>query len=130
MFLRFTLVEVDLDSKKKKGILSAAHDLRDEGALSQVERDELASILKWFNTELKVPDELAEPGTERAIPWFKASAEKPIAKMWQLANLLRGHGFDVDLLKSLNPGKIIYKDDWQVVAFPPRGKGCRGSVID
>ena len=122
MYLRFTLVELDKDSKRKRGILVAAHDLRNEGDLSPEEFIVVAECLKWFNSKLKVPKELREPGTDRALSWFKASAVEPIGKMWDLVYLMRNHGVNIELFKSENPGRVIYEDEWQVVAFPPRGE--------
>lgn len=122
MYLRFVLSEVHQDSRKRKGILVAAHDLRDDKVLSAEEHKVLVSALKWFNSNLEVPDELKEPGTERAISWFLGSANEPIAKMWDLVHILRNHDLHVQLIKAEHPGKIIYRDKWQVVAFPPRGK--------
>ena len=122
MYLRFALTKVDTDSRKKRGILVAAHDLRNGGDLTVAERNLLSEHLKWFNSELTVPKELKEPGTERAISWFLATAEKPIRKMWDLVHIMRNHGYHIELLKTAEPGKVIYSDDWQVVAFPPRGR--------
>ena len=126
MYLRFALSEVDGDSRKRRGILVAAHDLRDERVLSAEEHKVLVSVLKWFNSNLEVPDELEEPGTERAISWFLAGANEPIGKMWDLVHILRNHGLHVHLLKTSDPGKVIHRDKWQVVAFPPRGKRLPG----
>jgi hypothetical protein len=35
--------------------------------------------------------------------------------MWELAALLREHGVPVRMLRSANPGKIVYQDAFQIV---------------
>lgn len=32
------------------------------------------------------------------------------------------HGYHVNVLKTADPGKIIYEDGWQVVAIPAKGQ--------
>ena len=60
MYLRFALSEVDEDSRKRRGVLVAAHGLRDEKVLSAEEQKVLVSVLEWFNSNLEVPDKLEE----------------------------------------------------------------------
>jgi hypothetical protein len=35
--------------------------------------------------------------------------------MWEIAHLLKEHGVPVRLLRSENPGKVLYEDDYQIV---------------
>jgi hypothetical protein len=42
--------------------------------------------------------------------------------MWELVHVLRAHGLLVELLKTDDPGIVIYRDEWQVVAKPRRGR--------
>jgi len=35
--------------------------------------------------------------------------------MWEIASLLKEHGVPVRMLRSTNPGKILYQDDYQIV---------------
>ena len=50
-----------------------------------------------------------------AVSWFKDTAEPSIKKMWEIVALLKEHGIAVRLLRSKNPGKIVYEDDFQIV---------------
>jgi hypothetical protein len=36
--------------------------------------------------------------------------------MWDIVALLKDNGIAVRLLKSSNPGKIVYEDDFQIVS--------------
>jgi len=42
--------------------------------------------------------------------------------MWSLVALLREHGYHVDVLKTDDPGIVLYEDKWQVVAKPRKGR--------
>ena len=47
--------------------------------------------------------------------WFKHDAQDAISRMWDLVALLHTHGQPVRMLRSRNPGRILYEDDFQVV---------------
>jgi hypothetical protein len=42
--------------------------------------------------------------------------------MWALKAILENHGYTVDVLKTDDPGIVLFEDGWQVVAKPPKGK--------
>lgn len=133
MFIRFIRPRIDPDTKKNVGILVAAHTLRDDGDISVEQHRELRLHLEWFNKNLHIPPIYDDLKNRRALSWFKASAEKPIQRMWQLKTILDQHGCHVDVLKTTNPGRVVYEDGWQVVAIPARGQkfgASAGSAID
>jgi hypothetical protein len=49
------------------------------------------------------------------VTWFKDDAGDAISRMWDLVAILRESGVPVRLLRSTNPGRIAYEDDFQVV---------------
>ena len=69
----------------------------------------------WFNANLSVPPFKSSKWPRDAVTWFKEDAEQPIKKMWEIASLLKEHGIPVRMLRSANPGKILYEDPCQVV---------------
>jgi hypothetical protein len=101
-------------------VLVAAHAVRDEFDLTVAEHDNLQAALSWFNDHLVVPAILENPENRRAISWFKPAAAEAIKQMWQLKNLLDLHGLHVEVVRTLDPGAIVYEDDWQVIAKPPK----------
>ncbi|GAA6142614.1 hypothetical protein [Hydrogenophaga sp. 5NK40-0174] len=123
MFIRFSILARDTDSGSRTGILVAAHQLRDEGDLSVEEHEELRTCLVWFNENLAIPQVLKKAESRRAISWFKPNAVDAISKMWGLKRILELHGLHVEVLKSTHLGTVLYEDDWQVVAIPPKGHG-------
>ena len=125
MLVRFSILEADPDSGQKAGVLVAAHTLRDEGELSAQEHEQVRSALQWFNEHVEVPEVLEAEGNHRAISWFKPAARVAISKMWELKSLLEHHGLHVEVLRTLDPGLVVYEDELQVVAKPRRGQRFR-----
>jgi len=122
MYIRFAVLDTDPDSGRAGGVLVAAHNLRDEGALSPIEHEALKTAIAWFNDHLTVPALLQQPGNRRAISWFKPAADEAIRRMWRLKSLLDPHGYHVEVLRTVRPGMVIYEDEWQVVAQPANGQ--------
>jgi hypothetical protein len=50
-----------------------------------------------------------------AVTSFRDDAGEPIKKIWEIASLLKEHGVAVRVLRSANPGKILYQDACQIV---------------
>lgn len=122
MFIRFTVLANDPDSGRPSGVFVAAHTLRDEGDLTVDEHRELRLALAWFNENLTIPTILKHIEHRRAISWFKPAATVAIRRMWQLKGLLDVHGYHVDVLRTADPGNVVYEDDWQVIAKPRKGQ--------
>lgn len=122
MLIRFTTLATDTDSGYTSGILVAAHMLRDDADLTAQEHQELREALAWFNEELFVPKLLEKVEHRRAISWFKPAAEEAIRRMWHLKDVLDFHGHHVEVLRTSEPGTVVYEDDWQVIAKPRKGQ--------
>lgn len=122
MYLRFALKVHESDAGYRRGILVAAHELRDIGELSAEEHREIHAALAWFNLNLNHPSCLADPSNRRTISWFKPEATKPISRMWALKAILENHGHAVDEHKPDDPGIVLFEDGWQVVAKPHKGE--------
>ena len=122
MLIRFTTLSTDPDSGHTGGVLVAAHELRDGGDLTAHEHSDLRSALSWFNEHLFVPAMLEAREHRRAISWFKPAASEAIRRMWHLKKLLDLHGVHVEVLRTSDPGTVVYEDDWQVIAKPHKGQ--------
>ena len=70
---------------------------------------------EWFNTNLPCPPFSSSEWSRDAVTWFKDSAHASIKRMRELAVLLESHGRLVRMLRSDNPGKVLYQDRYQVV---------------
>ncbi len=119
-FLRFQTKLPDRDSGKPTGIFVVAHELRDSDRVSREEEEWLRSCLAWFKMHLKVPRCLRDPANRRAISWFKGDNRNAISRIWDLVAFLKDYGIFIDIVRTRDPGIIIYEDGYQVVAKPRR----------
>ena len=120
MYLRFVVLRLDETSQVEQGVFMAMDDLRDSNGLYPYEVELEAEIFKWFNKNLKVPNEITDKygfGT-RAISWFKCDAHEYIDRMRSFVQILDNHGYKVKQITTDRPGKIVYEDDYQIAAKP------------
>jgi hypothetical protein len=87
------------------------------------ESEWLEEIFEWFNEHLPCPpfQEKLRSGewTADAVSWFRAYAKEPLRRIWDIIALLREHGVPVRLVTTKKPGKIVYSDEYQIVAETP-----------
>ncbi len=120
MLVRFCILKRDPDSHSPQGIFQAAFELRDNDRLTRAEEEWLERELAWLRMHLPVPPCLRQSGNDRAICWFKPQARRPIAKVRSIVVLLQARDVAVEMVTTAEPDTIIYEDQWQVVAKPPR----------
>ena len=116
MFLGFTITHIDQDSRRPKGVFSAAYSLLDSGDLDPVDWKALRELLDWFKENLPSPPDSFY--ASRAIFWFKSSARESISSIWEVVFLLKAHGYHIEVLKCPRLGNISYEDGFQVAAYP------------
>lgn len=125
MYLRFVLPATHPDTGVDTGVFKVAYALKNEGEISEAERQELTELLDWFGAELAVPDRFSRSTSKghcrratKGISWLKASANEHVKRMHRLVQILREHGHHVEMIRSANPGYVVYQDDHQIVAEP------------
>jgi hypothetical protein len=105
------------------GVITSARILRDAGELYSYESELLEEAFDWFNEHLPCPPfgEKLRSGewTRDAVSWFRADAVEPLRRIWDIVAILREHGVADRLVTANNPGKIVYSDEYQVVAETP-----------
>ncbi len=123
MFLRFVVGSDSDNAAWLTGIFTITRILDDDGALYPHESERLSALFDWFNENLPCPpfgQKLATGDwTRNAVAWFRPEAKSVISRMWDLVAILREHGVPVRLVTSNRPGKIVYEDNYQVVAETP-----------
>jgi hypothetical protein len=86
-------------------------------------RSIVKETFKWFNTNIPCPPFARKrktgAWTADAVAWFRITAREP-ARLRPLIRVLRTHGFTVRTVYADNPGKVVYRDKWQVVAETPQ----------
>jgi len=124
MYLRFTAPGVVTRARVAPGLFGAAYDLwwdrsEDTPSLLALRRE-----LDWFNEQLPRPRRLGVVARGRWWPdgvcWFRDSAREAIAHGYALASLIEECGVPIERLWTRDPGQILYRDRWQVVAKPER----------
>ena len=124
MFIRFIVAADADDPWWADGVFTIAGSLRREGKLESYENDLLDATFDWFNENLPRPpfDTKREAGewSYDAICWYLPQAKEPISRMWDMIAVLKSFGFPVQVFRAADPGEILYRDDFQVVAVTPR----------
>lgn len=115
MFVRFVVGTDSENHRWLKGIINEALRLRDRGRLDPHQQACLDDAHVWLNTHLPVPPFSRSDWGPNVVCWFKDTADPSIKKMWEIVALLKENDIAVRLLRSRNPGKIVYEDDFQVV---------------
>ncbi len=124
MYVRFVVAEVDSDSERELGVFQALYRLRDDGKLYPYEEPHVDELRQWFNTHLERPTRFttAKPPyyqkKNRAISWFKTSAQEHIAYIREMVAILENHGVSVRMIKRQRVGYVVYEDEYQIVAEP------------
>jgi len=127
VYLRFVIPELNEDSGRELGVFHAVGNLREQGKLSQHEEDEHDPIRAWFSANLERRFTTSKPPLYRkknkAISWFKDSAQQHLAKVRALVAILENHDVPVRMVKSNRVGYIVYEDEFQVIAEPFSSEG-------
>ena len=103
------------------GIFRAITWIEDSMDLPTATHDLVRQSLEWFNRCLPAPSrDVVDP---RAIFWFRGQSQV-VRETWQLVSILREEGIRVRLRKTKVPGRIVYRDDFQIAAVP-YGRGLK-----
>ena len=122
-YIRFVVGVRDPDSGYRQGILQAAFELAHSGRLLANEFEQLNSVKRWLNANLRKPTRFARKRNvshrrTRGLSWFKDSATEHLRRLRELIVILESYGVCVETIESERPGYIVYEDDCQVVAEP------------
>jgi hypothetical protein len=121
MYIRFVADESS-DLLLADGIITVAAGLQDDGKLHEYEVPMLDDIFEWLNDNLPCPPfrKNLESGcwTRNAVAWLKDKAAKGelVGKFWEIVAVLKEHNVLVKVLRTKEPGYIVYEDDFQIVA--------------
>jgi hypothetical protein len=104
--------------------LFTAGVLRDSEDFSPAARSNLRAVYRWFNANLPVPRRLPRC----AVCWFRADASESIDRLRELIELYRLAGFPVRMRATASPGRIVYRDEFQVAAVPYADRRVAGGA--
>ena len=120
MFIRFVSGEIDQQAHVSTGLFCAASQLRWTDDLPEYEVEALAKMRDWFDVHLESPFHHLPraAGYERAICWFKSTANEYLARAWELVTILERNDILIWTIKAKRAGRIYYEDEAQVLAAP------------
>ena len=125
MYLRFISPLRETARGVHQGLFQAIIQCRELDDYPFWLREQIELEFDWFKAHLPSPDENYFPSIyvkARAdhICWFKADAKEMIQRAYGIKALLREIGCPIIVRKTDNPGQIIYRDKWQIVARPSK----------
>ncbi|MFE4455454.1 hypothetical protein [Streptomyces sp. NPDC056796] len=105
------------------GVFGLVNRLAREGRLSDEQESFRRTNNSWYDAAYTDPstvdpavyDEEVNPG---AAAWFKPSATHLLARVPGYLEILAAHGVECLALSSVDPGRVVYEDDVQVVVVP------------
>jgi hypothetical protein len=108
------------------GVFSLVNVLGRHGMLTPDEEEFRRENNSWYNAAYPEPS-ATHPGTydpavnPHAAAWFKASATALIDRIPGYLLILDAHNVAWEEVRTADPGRIVYRDEHQVVAVPHRG---------
>lgn len=122
MYIRFVVDIQDERSGHRKGIFAALGVFKKNPDVTTGDYAHYRELAEWFNDNLEQPDRFNRSPNPHAKPialsWYKDSATEYIHKTREVAALLDRYGIKASMIKSNNPGYIVYESEHQIVAEP------------
>lgn len=124
-YIRFVIPQPDADSASPQGLFQAVREATENPLTPTYVVEALHEPTRWFDENLSAPNRFNRTKSKgyyrraaAGISWIKPEASAHIAKMREIAELLKEQGFHVSQLQTRRPGYIVYEDDHQIVAEP------------
>jgi len=117
-YVRFQSLEPCRGTPSKLGIFQIAFRVRTLADVRAYDAAEITRQIEWLQEHLQSPD--MSDNTHRAIFWFKDTAHEPMRRAWAMKPFLEAYGYWIEVVKTWDPGNILYEDGWQVAAKPWR----------
>lgn len=102
------------------GIFQTAFIARDDQLMPSYLIDALMKEVDWFKTNLPSPDErhFDYAGHNVGICWFRDDAKTMIRRTRRMVDIFRAGDIWITEARTENPGWILYRDDFQIIAKP------------
>ncbi|MDF8333217.1 hypothetical protein [Novosphingobium cyanobacteriorum] len=124
MFVRFTTPGTVTRASVAPGPFRAAYAIWNERTEDTPVLIALRRELDWFGDWLPVPDRFHVCAKGRrwsdGVCWFRDDAREMVAHAHALCALIEDCGVPVQRTWTRDPGQLLYRDRWQVVAKPER----------
>lgn len=124
MYLRFTAPGVVTRARVAPGLFRPAGRLQWSLPADSPVKIAIDREIHWFNNRLPIPKRFGVKACglwwSDGVCWFRDGAREVVAHAFTLAALIEEAGVPIDHIWTRDPGQILYRDDWQVVAKPER----------
>lgn len=121
-YLRFVCFKLMDGQRSRLGLFHALDDARDSELSPDWALERLRDLRLWFNDNLEAPDRFdrgsRRGGDQQALSWFKSGADEHISRMFEMKAALEACGIHVEVLRTRDPGHVLYEDACQVTAEP------------
>jgi hypothetical protein len=107
------------------GLFRISECIEDSPDLPAAARSQMRAAFHWFNANLPAPRRL--PKT--AICWFRADAKQSLRQIRTLIEIYRLLGYPVWMQATRSPGRVVYRDEYQVAAVPHRDRRVTSSAM-
>jgi hypothetical protein len=120
MYIRFVVGGDNQNPRELHGPFTEAEHLHKKGVLYDYEEREVKEIFEWFNNKLPRPPWSSSDWSCDAISWFKDTAQSFVSRMYDIVAILQEHGIQVRVIKTDTLFKVLYEDEYQVIAVDKR----------
>ncbi|UGY94589.1 hypothetical protein [Streptomyces gobiensis] len=111
------------------GVFVLVNGLARDGKLTDGQERFRRANNDWYDASYPNPahvdptvyDHTVNPG---AAAWFKSSARALLDRVDGYLEILAAHGVECERLRSADPGKIVYEDEYQIVVIPHPSEAC------
>lgn len=110
-FLRFV---IEHPRAGKVGLFRSSRVIERPDALPTAAAEELRTVFRWFNHNLPVPSRMPR----NAICWLRSDAAESLKRLRTLVDLYQLAGYPVWMQTTQTPGRVVYRDDYQIAAVP------------
>ena len=121
------------------GVFGLVNQLAFDGRLNAEQERFRRTTNDWYNANFPNPAHVDPAVYDRAlnpaaVAWFKSTARIFIDRVAGYLDILDAHGIDCEMIQTCEPGRIIYEDEFQVIAVPynpdssSEGAAARASV--
>ncbi|MEO6435901.1 MAG: hypothetical protein ABIP55_09085 [Tepidisphaeraceae bacterium] len=107
------------------GLFRISECIEDSPELPASARSQMRAAFRWFNTNLSAPRRLPKA----AICWFRADAQDSLERIRTLIEIYRLLGYPVSMQATRSPGRVVYRDEYQVAAVPHRDRRVTSSAM-
>ncbi len=117
------------------GVFGLVNGLAQNGKLSPEQERFRRANNDWYNAAYPDPstvdptvyDHELHPG---AAAWFKSTSQDLIKRVDGYLEILAAHGIECRMIRSSNPGRIVYEDAYQIVVVPHESGSGAGEEPD